>query len=240
MLRRRMLQRKLTPTCKGLCGLGVTLTLPNGARCKARDAFEVRERIVLGEDRKTMPTVKVLIPTPLRKFTGDQDTVTVDAASIGAMLGGLDAAHPGLGKPLIDDKGAPRRFVNLFLNGEDIRFLQGTETPLKDGDEVSIVPAIAGGISGTEVYNFTLTRAMMNKPILFEIGKRFRVVTTIRRAILNEEGGWAEVALTGTSDEIGRAIAELQTTGVSVTGPLVELVEPDFQQYVPVSVGRGT
>jgi molybdopterin synthase sulfur carrier subunit len=93
-----------------------------------------------------MPTVKVLIPTPLRKFTGEQDTVTADAANVGALLQALDAAHPGLGKPLIDEEGNPRRFVNLYLNGEDIRFLKGKDTELKDGDEVSIVPAIAGGV----------------------------------------------------------------------------------------------
>jgi hypothetical protein len=66
------------------------------------------------------------------------------------------------------------------------------------------------------------------------------VVTTVRRAILNEEGGWAEVAVSGTSDEIGRAVAELQTTGVIVSGPLAELVEADYKQYIPASVGRGT
>ncbi len=92
-----------------------------------------------------MPSVKTLIPTPLRKFTGDQDTVTADADTIATLLTALDAAHPGLGKPLLDDKGELRRFVNLYLNGEDIRFLAGKETALKDGDEVSIVPAIAGG-----------------------------------------------------------------------------------------------
>ena len=92
-----------------------------------------------------MPAVKVLIPTPLRKFTGDQETVTADAQNIGALLKSLDAAHPGLGKPLIDDEGNPRKFVNLYVNGEDIRFLDGKDTSLKEGDEVSIVPAIAGG-----------------------------------------------------------------------------------------------
>ena len=94
-----------------------------------------------------MPTIKVLIPTPLRKFTGDKETVTADADSVATLMKSLDMAHPGLGKPLLDDEGNLRRFVNLYLNGEDIRFLQGKETPLKEGDEVSIVPAIAGGQS---------------------------------------------------------------------------------------------
>lgn len=183
--------------------------------------------------------VKVLIPTPLRKFTGNADTVTVDASTIGTLLAALDTAHPGLGKPLMDESGNPRKFVNLYVNGEDIRFLQNTETPLKDGDEVSIVPAIAGGASGTEVYNLTFHREMSNIPILYNLGKRFRVTLNLRRAMLSEEAGWAEVALTGTIEEIGRAVADLQTTGVNVTGPVSELVEPDYDR-VPAGVGRGT
>jgi molybdopterin synthase sulfur carrier subunit len=188
-----------------------------------------------------MPTVKVLIPTPLRKFTGDKDTVSVEAANIGAMLQALDAAHPGLGKPLIDENGDPRRFVNLFVNGEDIRFQQGKQTALSDGDEVSIVPAIAGGAgSGTEVYNLTFHRDMYNRPILNSLAKRFRVTLTFRRANLSEDGGWAEVAFTGTADDIGRAIADLQTTGVNITGPVAQINEPEMEQYIPASVGRGT
>jgi molybdopterin converting factor small subunit len=156
------------------------------------------------------------------------------------MLQSLDQAHPGLGKPLVDDAGQPRKFVNLYVNGEDIRFLQNAETALKDGDEVSIVPAIAGGASGTEVYNLTFHREMFNVPILHNLGKRFRVEVNIRRAMLSEESGWAEVGFTGTVDEIGRAIADLHTTGVNITGPVSEVVEPDYSQSVPGSVGRGT
>ena len=90
------------------------------------------------------------------------------------------------------------------------------------------------------VYNLTFNREMFRKPILWEIGKRFRLTVTIRRAILNEDAGWAEVQLVGPVEEIRRAIADLQTTGVSVTGPLTDLVEPDMTQYVPPVIGRGT
>ncbi len=92
-----------------------------------------------------MPTVKVLIPTPLRKLTADQDTVTADADSVATLMAALEAQHPGIGGRLMDEEGNLRRFVNLYLNGEDIRFLQGKDTALKEGDELSIVPAIAGG-----------------------------------------------------------------------------------------------
>ena len=86
--------------------------------------------------------VTVHIPTPLRKFTGGEESVQVDGASIAQLLDGLEQAHPGVRERLCDDEGKVRRFVNIFVNGEDIRFAGNLETELKDGDEVSIVPAI--------------------------------------------------------------------------------------------------
>ncbi|MDQ6953777.1 MAG: ubiquitin-like small modifier protein 1 [Mariprofundaceae bacterium] len=89
--------------------------------------------------------VTVRIPTPLRKLTAGADEVSIEAENIGAMIDNLEAAHAGLKERLCDDKGEIRRFVNVYLNDEDVRFLKGRDTELKDGDEVSIVPAIAGG-----------------------------------------------------------------------------------------------
>lgn len=90
-----------------------------------------------------MPTVR--IPTPLRKLTSDQEVVAVNGATIGEILASLDTTFPGLLERICDESGNVRRFVNVFLNDEDIRFLQEKETPVKDTDEISIVPAIAGG-----------------------------------------------------------------------------------------------
>lgn len=90
-----------------------------------------------------MSTVR--IPTPLRKLTGDQEVVTVDGVTIGDILTNLDKTYPGLGERLCDEEGNVRRFVNIFVNDEDIRFLEEKATPVKDADEISIVPAIAGG-----------------------------------------------------------------------------------------------
>lgn len=90
-----------------------------------------------------MPTVR--IPTPLRKLTGDQEVVTVTGATLGALLEELNAAYPGLGERILDEQGGIRRFVNIFVNDEDVRFLQEKETPITEADEISIVPAIAGG-----------------------------------------------------------------------------------------------
>ena len=91
-----------------------------------------------------MPT-KVLIPTPLRKLTNNEETVEVNAKSVGEAITELQARFPGIQERLVDEKGEVRRFVNVYVNQEDIRFLKNRETPLKDGDEVSIIPAIAGG-----------------------------------------------------------------------------------------------
>jgi molybdopterin synthase sulfur carrier subunit len=87
----------------------------------------------------------VRIPTQLRTLTGGAGEVPIDGSTVGEVLKGLDAAHPGLGERLFDEDGKLRRFVNVFLADEDVRFLQGLDTPVTDGQTVSIVPAVAGG-----------------------------------------------------------------------------------------------
>ncbi|MEM6591900.1 MAG: MoaD/ThiS family protein [Cyanobacteria bacterium P01_C01_bin.73] len=89
--------------------------------------------------------VKVLIPTPLQKFTHNQATLECDGGNIVELLDQIEASCPGIKARLCDDQGELRRFVNFYVNSEDIRFLDGKNTALKDGDEVSIVPAVAGG-----------------------------------------------------------------------------------------------
>jgi molybdopterin synthase sulfur carrier subunit len=88
---------------------------------------------------------KVRIPTPLRKLTNNEEVVEVNAATIGDAITELQSRFPGIKERLLDESGGVRRFVNVYVNEEDIRFLQNQETKLKDGDEVSIIPAIAGG-----------------------------------------------------------------------------------------------
>jgi len=89
--------------------------------------------------------VTVLIPTPLRKLTENHDTVNVEATTVDGLVDELDIKFPGFGGRLRDESGALRRFINIYVNDEDIRFLSNKDTVLKDGDNVSIVPAIAGG-----------------------------------------------------------------------------------------------
>ena len=91
-------------------------------------------------------SVSVLIPTPLRKLTGEQEKVNAAGLSVGEILDDLGRQFPGITERICDSEGEIRRFVNVYVNGEDIRFEGGKAAAVKDGDEISIVPAIAGGM----------------------------------------------------------------------------------------------
>jgi len=90
-------------------------------------------------------SVPVRIPTTLRTLTGGQAEVAVEGATVGEVLKALDAAHPGFSDRLLDEQGGLRRFVNVFVADDDVRFLQGLDTPVPEGAEVAIIPAVAGG-----------------------------------------------------------------------------------------------
>lgn len=87
----------------------------------------------------------VRIPTPLRRMANGQDKVEIEASNLGEIIDRLESDYPGFKERLLDESGELRYFVNIYINGEDVRFLQGTDTSTKSGDEVSIVPAVAGG-----------------------------------------------------------------------------------------------
>ena len=91
--------------------------------------------------------VTVRIPTPLRRMTGGADKVELDVADLSQMIDRLESDYPGFKERLLDEEGELRYFVNIYVNGEDIRFDQGLRTSIKSGDEISIVPAVAGGLA---------------------------------------------------------------------------------------------
>jgi adenylyltransferase/sulfurtransferase len=91
---------------------------------------------------------KVLIPTPLRQYAGKNDAVELGGTTVGEVLSALTTQHPDLRRHLYSDEGKLRSFVNVYLNDEDIRYLQKDSTPVKDSDTLSIVPSIAGGRCG--------------------------------------------------------------------------------------------
>lgn len=89
--------------------------------------------------------VKIRVPTPLRKLTNNEELVDVEGNTVDEALTALQSRYPGVKERLMDEKGEVRRFILVHLNDEDIKFLQNRQTPLKNGDEISITPAIAGG-----------------------------------------------------------------------------------------------
>lgn len=91
-------------------------------------------------------SIQVRIPTPLQKLTQNKSEVSAQGKSVKEILANLEKQYPGFKERLYDEKGSLRRFINFYVNNEDIRFLKGESTPIKEGDEVSIVPAIAGGV----------------------------------------------------------------------------------------------
>ena len=90
-------------------------------------------------------SVEVRIPTPLRRVTNGQEKASVEEGNLIEIIDALESKHPGIKERMCDDDGALRHFVNIYVNGEDVRFLDGLKTEIKSGDEVSIVPAVAGG-----------------------------------------------------------------------------------------------
>jgi molybdopterin synthase sulfur carrier subunit len=90
-------------------------------------------------------SLKVVIPTPLRKHTAGAEIVEVDPGTVQEIIDGLESKYPGIRNSIVDDKGGLRRFINIYIDGEDVRFLENLSTPAKDGSEIAIVPAISGG-----------------------------------------------------------------------------------------------
>ena len=90
-------------------------------------------------------SITIRVPAPLRNLTEDQSKILIDASTISGLIEELESLFPGMKDRLVDEKGALRYFVNLYLNGEDVRFLNGVDTAVNSGDELSIVPAVAGG-----------------------------------------------------------------------------------------------
>lgn len=99
---------------------------------------------MIKKEEYSMPLVR--IPTPLRKLTGDKDEIDIQATDVNGLINELENNFPGIKDRLCDEKGEVRRFINIYINNEDIRFLNGVKTELKSNDTVSIIPAIAGGV----------------------------------------------------------------------------------------------
>ena len=162
-------------------------------------------------------SIKVRIPTPLQKLTANQAEVQCEAKNIDELLADLEKKHPGIKERLCDAEGKLRRFVNVYVNEEDIRFLQGQETALKPGDDISIIPAIAGG-SGLETRRVTLVfpQDRVKEPVVFTMAKQFDLMPNIRRARVSETIGEMTLEIQGKPGDLDKGIAYLESKGVKV------------------------
>ena len=161
--------------------------------------------------------VKVRIPTPLQKITNNQSEVDCEAESINEMLDALEKKHPGIKERIRDSDGKLRRFVNIYVNEEDIRFLQGQDTKLKAGDDISIIPAIAGGAE-TSKRRVTLVfpQDQIKEPAVFMMAKKFDIMPNIRKAKVTESVGEMMLELEGTAKNLDDGIKFLESKGIKV------------------------
>lgn len=173
--------------------------------------------------------VKVRIPTPLQKLTNNQGEVSCEAKNINEMLAALEKNHPGIKERLCDEKGTLRRFVNIYVNEEDIRFLQGQETALKDNDDISIIPAIAGGAPAkkksvkpaggkktTKRVTLVFPVNQIKEPAVFLMAKKYDIMPNIRRARVTESVGEMMLELEGTEKNLENGIRFLESRGIKV------------------------
>ena len=164
--------------------------------------------------------IKVRIPTPLQKLTKNQGEVLCQAGNINELLSELERQHPGIKERLCDADGKLRRFVNIYVNEEDIRFLDGQNTPVKDGDDISIIPAIAGGAGPSKPARrqvmLVFPQDQIKEPAVFMMAKKFDVMPNIRRARVTETVGEMTLELEGTPENLERGIKYLESRGIKV------------------------
>ncbi len=167
--------------------------------------------------------VKVRIPTPLQKLTNNQAEVACQATTINEMLAEIERQHPGVKERLCDAEGKLRRFVNIYVNEEDIRFLQGQDTKVKDGDDISIIPAIAGGAAPPKKLKIVKRRVtlvfppnLIKEPVVFTMAKKFDVMPNIRKARVTETVGEMTLELEGTEKDLTAGIKYLEVRGIKV------------------------
>jgi molybdopterin synthase sulfur carrier subunit len=169
--------------------------------------------------------VHVRIPTPLRKLAGEQDVIRASGSTVGEVLQWLTEAYPGLKERLRDERGEVRRFINIYVNDEDIRFINNLETPLKEGDHLSIIPAIAGGALLRRRVTLTFPPKLIKEPVIYNIGRQFKLVTNIRSANVSENVGWVTLEIDGEEEEYAKALRYLNEIGVAVEPVERDIVE---------------
>jgi molybdopterin synthase sulfur carrier subunit len=166
--------------------------------------------------------VVVRIPQPLQKLTNGQAEVSGEGASARELIAHLEGKYGGIRNRLLDDAGKLRRFVIIYKNDEDIRFLQDLDTPLTDGDTVSIVPAIAGGVTLGDPTNvkkkfyLTFPQTLIKRPVIWELMKEFDVIANIRQASISNDIGLVALEIEGSQPQVDASRDWLEALGVIV------------------------
>jgi len=165
--------------------------------------------------------ITVKTGTALARLLDGRRVVETQGATIGEVLDSL-----GLRERLCDGTGQVRRHFNIHINGgEDVRLLGGLDTPVSDGDEVAVLSAIAGGGTVARKVWLTFPHDLVERPLIWEVGRKFEVVTNIRQASVSKEVGIVGLELSGEEDEVRQAIAFLTEAGVSVEPVELGVVE---------------
>ncbi len=169
--------------------------------------------------------ITVRIPEPLRKLTNGKDEVSIDAVNVGELLENLEKSHLGIKERICDETGNVRRFINIYVNNEDVRFLNNLTTPLKDKDIVSIIPMIAGGAEIQKKVYLTFPQRLIKDPLIYKVGHEFKIVTNIRGASVSDEVGLVALEISGEEEEVQKAIEWLREKGVKVEPIEQDIVE---------------
>jgi molybdopterin synthase sulfur carrier subunit len=181
--------------------------------------------------------VNVRIPEVLRKLTNNSELVAVEAGTVKEMLDALEKQHPGIKERICDEQGNVRRFVNVFVNEEDIRFQENLDTKLSAGTEISILPAIAGGQAKKEkdsapegeyvrrVY-LTFNRELCTQPLIYHLVKKFDVIPNIRSASVTDDMGIMGVEFSGKKESVEKALEWARKQGLKVDPIEMNVVEP--------------
>ena len=157
----------------------------------------------------------------LKSLFGGQREVQAEGATVGELLENL-----GIRDRICDQDGRIRRHFNIHVNeGDDVRLLGGLDTPVRDGDTVVILSAIAGGARVARKLWLTYPHELVDKPLIWEVGQKFEVVTNIRQASVSDEIGLVGLEVSGEEDEVDRAIEFLVAQGVKVEPIELDVVE---------------
>jgi molybdopterin synthase sulfur carrier subunit len=178
------------------------------------------------------------IPGPLRRLSDGNITVAVDATDLAGAIVALDAQYPGFKDRLLDENGDLRQFVNVYLNDEDVRLGSGLGARVGEKDEISIAAIDTrrwiqrggtGGITlapmGRRRLKLIFGPSLVKEPVIYQLGRKFEIVTNIRRADVTRDQGWVLLEVSGESDELDKGVAYLESRGVKVEPAEGDLVE---------------